>query len=194
MGTGGLSTTFPVHIIMIWTVLILTAFSTTSSALDYASSISVSADTTSATLTWTVASNASAADSYIVAVLLDGGTTSVNNYTISDVSTETYSLADLVFSTYYTVNLYTVSNTGQTVGVTTVSFWTEYAVWNSKFIAVLGVIGFMFLTLLVMMVLKSVFLKEEKAQDKKPVLEDEENGGIRKENGAGTNAKDIAIF
>ncbi|XP_022090060.1 uncharacterized protein LOC110978972 [Acanthaster planci] len=194
MITGGSSTTLPVHRFMfILTVLIFTAFGSTS-ALDYASNISVRADITSATLTWIAASNSSA-DSYTLALLLDGGATSRTNYTISDVATETYTLTDLTYSTYYTVNLYTVGSGGQTVGVSTLSFWTLYKVWNPSFIAALCVLGFIFITLVVMMALKSAYLAEKKDPDEKPVLEDEQTDkGVKKNKDTDRNGANVVIL
>ena len=151
-------------------ILVLSTVITMSSALEYASNLTVSSKTANtATLTWTSAASGGNASSYIVSVVLD--TSVLENVTISTIATNTHTITGLTYSTFYTVLVYTYDSTGQSTGeATSVSFWTKYTTWNTKFIGALGVIGFIIVTLLTMIILKSKCLPP----DPKPMVMDDE--------------------
>ncbi|XP_071805312.1 uncharacterized protein [Asterias amurensis] len=161
-------------------ILVLSTVITMSSALEYASNLTVSSKTANtATLTWTSATSGGNASSYIVSVVLD--TSVLENVTISTVATNTHTITGLTYSTFYTVLVYTYDSTGQSTGeAASVSFWTKYTTWNTKFIGALGVIGFIIVTLLTMIILKSKCLPA----DPKPMVMDVEK---LVEDGAGVN-------
>jgi ABC-type Fe3+-siderophore transport system permease subunit len=190
----GDSATFATHrFVSVLTVVLFATLGGTS-AQGYASNISVSADINTATLTWTAATSNGSAASYILALLLDGGATPVTNYTLSDVATDSYTLSNLVYSTFYTVKLYTVDSSAQIVGVSTLSFWTLYKVWNPSFIAALAVFVFIIIILVVMMALKSKYLAE-KEPDMKLVFEEEQaDEGVEKTKDADKSNVEVDIF
>jgi hypothetical protein len=194
MSGEGNSATFATHrFVSVLTVVLFATLGGTS-AQGYASNISVSADINTATLTWTAATSNGSAASYTLALLLDGGATPVTNYTISDVATDSYTLSNLVYSTFYTVKLYTVDSSAQIVGVSTLSFWTLYKVWNPSFITALAVFGFIIIILVVMMALKSKYLAE-KEPDMKPVFEEEQaDEGVEKKKDADKSNVEVDIF
>ncbi|XP_071505573.1 uncharacterized protein [Diadema antillarum] len=134
-----------------------------SHAQTYAFNVSsTSIGSSTCVLTWLLPSDFSLADAYRITVA-DEASNVVINITIASVSTSTYTLRDLTFSTYHNATVATLDVGGSVVGSDYLYFLTRYDPWNFRALCAIGVVGGILLILIIVKAAIIIYKPDKKA-------------------------------